>query len=369
MMRHTLCWAAATLLAATACAAQASGQGVAALDLLVRPAHVAPQAAQSVMLAVARAGDRLVAVGERGIALFSDDNGARWRQAKVPVSVTLTALCFASPSEGWAVGHGGVVLHTQDGGEQWTLQLDGQRAAQIALAAAATAESAGQPDAAQRKQAAERLVADGPDKPFFDVRFADSKSGLVVGAYGLAFATRDGGRSWESRMGVIDNPRGMHLYAIAARGNEWFIVGEQGTVLRSDDGGQRFARLPSPYKGTFFGALTGSAGELIVFGLRGNAFGSGDSGKTWQRIATAGPATLTAGARLADGALVLTDEAGRVLLSRDAGKHFEALAVPGGAPLAGVAQASDGRLVVGGVRGLAGIALDKAAPVAAGTVK
>ena len=356
MMRNANCWAAAVLLTATAGAVQASGQGVAALDLLAQPAHVAPQAAKSVMLAVARAGDRLVAVGERGIAVFTDDDGAHWRQAKVPVSVTLTALCFVSPREGWAVGHGGVVLHTQDGGEQWTLQLEGKRAAQIALAAAVTAESAVQPDAARRKQAALRLVADGPDKPLFDVRFADAQNGLVVGAYGLAFATRDGGRNWESRMGAIDNPRGMHLYAIAAHGDEWFIVGEQGTVLRSDDGGQRFARLTSPYQGTFFGALTGLAGELVVFGLRGNAFWSDDLGKTWQPIPGDRPATLTAGARLADGALVLTDESGRVLLSRDAGKHFEALAVPGGSPLGGVAQARDGRLVVTGVRGLASIA-------------
>jgi photosystem II stability/assembly factor-like uncharacterized protein len=366
-MRHTRCRAAAFLLTATACAVQASGQ--AALDLLAQPAQIAPRAAQSVMLAVARAGDRLVAVGERGIAVVTDDNGAHWRQARVPVSVTLTALCFVSPREGWAVGHGGVVLHTQDGGEQWTLQLEGKRAAQIALAATVAAESAGQPDAAKRKQAAQRLVADGPDKPLFDVRFADAQNGLVVGAYGLAFATQDGGRSWKSLMGAIDNPRGMHLYSIAARGDEWFVVGEQGTVLRSEDGGQRFARLASPYQGTFFGALTGSAGEFVVFGLRGNAFWSADSGKTWQRIATDGQSTLTAGARLADGALVLMDESGRVLLSRDAGKHFEALAVPGGAPLAGVAQASDGRLMVGGVRGLASIALGKAVPVAAGTVK
>ena len=368
MMRHPS-WVAAFLLAATACAVQAGGQSVAALDLLAQPAQVAPQAAQSVMLAVARAGDRLVAVGDRGIAVFCDDNGAHWRQAKVPVSVTLTALSFVSPREGWAVGHGGVVLHTQDGGEQWTLQLEGKRAAQIALAAAVAAESAGQPEAAKRKQDAERLVTDGPDKPLFDVRFADAQNGLVVGAYGLAFATRDGGRSWESRMGAIDNPRAMHLYSIAARGDEWFIVGEQGTVLRSGDGGQRFARLATPYQGTFFGALTGPAGELVVFGLRGNAFWSADSGKTWQRVSTDGPATLTAGARLADGALVLTDEAGRVLVSRDAGKHFEALAVPGASPLAGVAQASDGRLVLSGVRGLASIALGKAAPGAAGTVK
>ena len=39
----------------------------------------------------------------------------------MPTSVTLTAVRFADAQHGWAVGHGGVILATQDGGEQWTL--------------------------------------------------------------------------------------------------------------------------------------------------------------------------------------------------------------------------------------------------------
>ncbi len=54
--------------------------------------------------------------GERGIVLLSDDAGVSWRQAKVPVSVSLTAVQFVDAEQGWAVGHLGVVLHTQDGG-------------------------------------------------------------------------------------------------------------------------------------------------------------------------------------------------------------------------------------------------------------
>jgi photosystem II stability/assembly factor-like uncharacterized protein len=59
---------------------------------------------------IARAGKRLVAVGERGIVVLSDDDGATWRQASVPVSVTLAAVQFPTPTQGWVVGHYGVVL-------------------------------------------------------------------------------------------------------------------------------------------------------------------------------------------------------------------------------------------------------------------
>ena len=89
-------------------------------DLLLLPAVKSPRATGSVLLDVTRAGQRLVAVGERGHVLYSDDNGQNWQQGAVPVSVTLTAVHFPGAQKGWAVGHDGVVLHSQDGGENWS---------------------------------------------------------------------------------------------------------------------------------------------------------------------------------------------------------------------------------------------------------
>ena len=95
----------------------------AALDRLDRPAALEPAAVHSLMLGVARAGDRLVAVGERGHVLLSDDAGNSWRQAKsVPSQTLLTAVAFADPQRGWAVGHDELILHTADGGETWATQ-------------------------------------------------------------------------------------------------------------------------------------------------------------------------------------------------------------------------------------------------------
>ena len=84
----------------------------AAPAVLERSALPSAKAERAVLLGLARAGQRLVAVGERGIVLLSDDNGQRWRQAQVPVSVSLTAVQFVDDRRGWAVGHLGVVLHS-----------------------------------------------------------------------------------------------------------------------------------------------------------------------------------------------------------------------------------------------------------------
>lgn len=322
-------------------------------DVLERPALRSERAARSVMLAVTTAGKRIVSVGERGLVLLSDDHGVTWRQAKVPVSVSLTQVRFPTAQLGWAVGHGGIVLHSADAGETWTKQLDGRQAAQIALEAAKA-----QGYAAQRMRAeAERLVQEGPDKPFFDVHFFDERRGMIVGAYGLAFATEDGGKSWQSMQTRIDNPKSKHLYSIHAAPSEVLIAGEQGLLLRSDAGLKYFSEIRTPYAGTYFGVLSAAPGQILVFGLRGNAFWSGDGGQSWKKTDSSAPNSLTAGLKLPDGTLALVDDAGRVLHSGDGGRSLKLLKVPAPFPFTGVAQASDGALLLSGVRGITRVAL------------
>ncbi|NIQ26341.1 MAG: hypothetical protein GTN88_07370, partial [Gammaproteobacteria bacterium] len=72
---------------------------------------------------VARAGDRLVAVGEQGHIIFSDDNGTSWTHAAVPVSLMLTAATFPTAERGWAVGHEAIVLTSEDSGSTWSVAL------------------------------------------------------------------------------------------------------------------------------------------------------------------------------------------------------------------------------------------------------
>lgn len=309
-----------------------------------------------VQLAVSRAGKRLVGVGERGIILLSDDNGHTWRQAKVPLSVALTNVHFVTATKGWAVGHGGAVLQSSDGGESWSKQLDGREAAALVMDSARAGSGKGGEAAKKQLADAERLVSDGPDKPFLDVHFSDENHGLIVGAYGLAFATEDGGRHWQPWQDHIPNPKGKHLYGIRAFGSDLFVVGEQGALFRSSDGGRSFVEIKTPYSGTYFGMLAGTQGELVVFGLRGNAYYSDDAGRSWQKVDTGSSTSLTAGLQLSDGSLLMVDQAGQVLQSLDRGRNFHRslgrLSEAAAGPFTGVAQAADGALILSGVHGV-----------------
>lgn len=286
-------------------AAQAAAPTVA--DALQRPAVLARQPERAVTLSAARVGKRVVAVGERGLILLSDDQGAHWRQSPCPVSVTLTTVRFADAQHGVVVGHGGVVLTTADAGETWTLRLDGQRLAQLVLA---SAKASG--DAIHVRDA-ERLVADGPDKPLLDILAWDAQNLLAVGAYGLALHSADGGKSWTSWMERLPNPRALHLYSVRRSGNTLLIAGEQGVVMRSDDGGASFRPLNTPYKGSWFTAELLSDQRLVLAGLRGNAWRSEDGGATWAQLVSPMPASITASVQGPGGALWMTNQAGYVL--------------------------------------------------------
>ena len=278
----------ATLLVATA------APGRRFTDVLDQPATISPLAAQRVLQASAVAGKRMVAAGARGHIVYSDDRGASWHQAKVPVSADLTALHFVDARQGWAVGHEGVVLHTRDGGASWQLQLDGRRANALVLEHVRNLPADTDPAVLESLKAeAERAAAEGPSRPFLDVWFANEREGFVVGAYNLIFHTRDGGKTWEPWVDRTQNERFYHLYGIRGSSDGLYMVGELGLALRFDPASGRFTALQTPYEGSYFGLLT-KPGLVLAYGLRGTAYRSRDGGQHWEAVDTGITASITA---------------------------------------------------------------------------
>ncbi len=330
---------------ATSVATPAAQRAAAFRDLLDTPARPSPLAQRSQLSGLARAGNRLVAVGQRGHVLTSDDAGQHWQQAEVPVSSDLVALSFATPETGWAVGHDGVVLKSVDGGRRWTRQLDGRGLGGLLLA---FYQRHGDP---KWLAEAQRLAAQGAENPWLDVHFADASNGWLVGGFGLLLRTADGGQTWQPLLHAADNPKGLHLYAVRQMAGETFIVGEQGLALKWDAGSSRFAAMALPYAGTLFG-LIGHERALLAHGLRGNLLRSTDAGRNWQAVATGVQVGLTASTLDASGRFVIVSQAGHVLVSNDDGASFAPLKLAQPQPAAAVAAAGPGVLAVAGPRGV-----------------
>ncbi|HNF78138.1 MAG TPA: YCF48-related protein [Thauera aminoaromatica] len=288
----TCCAALCASLAPAAGDTSVPGAAAAAAAFVPRPAVRSAFAERSMILDATRAGPRLVAVGERGVVLLSDDDGAHWRQAgKVPVDATLTAVSFADAREGWAVGHLGVILHSADGGETWSVQR----------------------------------IDPVEDRPLFAVAFTDARNGVAVGLWSLMLRTRDGGRTWEAA--ELPPPPGdtradANLMSVFGDGEgRLFIAGERGLVLRSLDGGATWSYHPTGYRGTFWSGTALADGTLIVGGLRGSVYRSTDNGEHWQRVETGSQSSVTDLVAF-DGRVHAVGLDGVSLDSRDGGASF-----------------------------------------------
>ena len=320
------------------------------------PALVSALAARSPLLATERAGDRVVAVGQRGHIVYSDDSGGTWRQAVVPVSVDLLGVSFPSPKVGWAVGHGGVVLTTRDGGATWTKQLAGKQAAEIAVWYY-KGRSAPTPDEALALKQAEAQLAQSGAQPFLDVLFENETTGFVVGAFNTIFRTEDAGKTWVPWMDRTSNPGELHFYSVHGRQGRVFLAGEQGKVWRLQADAKKFVPVPTPYAGTFFGLVVAESGALLAFGMRGAVYRSPDQGATWHKVAVNTGAGITAGAELPDGRLALVDQGGSIHVSPDHGRTFLATKLNPPMPCYGVASGSKGNLILAGAAGAFGVPL------------
>lgn len=304
-------------------------------------AVITPLASQSLLLDAAVQGDLMVGVGEYGHILVSHDGGGSWKQREVPTRATLTAVYLLDENLGWAVGHDAEILHTRDGGASWQRQFR----------------------------------APEQERPLLDVWFTDTERGIAIGAYGLYLVTQDGGQSWTERafeaeelvppVTVLDDEElddwegglDYHLNQIRQSADgRLYIAAEAGALYRSDDQGETWFSLPSPYNGSFFGILPLEGDSLLAFGLRGHLFRSGDAGASWTEIDTGTTALLTDGLILPEGSLLITGMAGVILISSDGGASFSRRQLPERAGAATALAGESGSLILFGESGVRAMA-------------
>jgi photosystem II stability/assembly factor-like uncharacterized protein len=338
-------------LAATTFAGVALAATGGTRDVLDTPSVKSALASRSLLNGLALAGERIVAVGQRGHVLFSDDGGKTWKQAEVPLSSDLVAVSFPSAKTGWVVGHDGVILRTTDAGATWTRQLDGRKTGEAMVEFYAREAKPGDARTAAAAEEAKKFAVQGAENPFLDVWFENETNGIAVGAFGLAMRTRDGGASWEPLLHAIDNPKALHLYVVRGVGSDVYIAGEQGLMLKLDRASGEFRALELPYKGTLFG-IVGNERAVLAHGLRGTALRSTDGGRTWQPVETRLQVGLTGSAVDKDGRIVVVSQAGHVLVSSDDGASFKAAKVERPIPAAAVIAGAKASVVVAGPRGV-----------------
>ncbi len=332
-----------------------------------------PRANSALLLDVAELGrGALIAVGERGHVLLSDDGGVNWRQVEAPTRSTLTAVTSRGDTV-VAAGHDGIILHSGDRGATWTRVRE-------------------------EPFSIDNMASSSNGSPILDLLFLDDTKVVAVGAYSLMLASDDGGLTWTEQPfdiatgddgtsdldapagdgADVDGDDGMddeavtfdeadlalgdeadpHLNAIVRLGSgRLIVVGERGTVFRSDNDGQQWQRLNLPYGGSMYGALPLGHAGVIVYGLRGRVFESRNGGEDWAELDSGSLSNLFGGSIDRDGGIVLVGSEGAVLRTGNGRSGFDKATYvtdTGETPaLAGALRLEGGPLVLLGERGVA----------------
>jgi photosystem II stability/assembly factor-like uncharacterized protein len=239
-----------------------------------------------------------IAVGDGGVVEETSDGGSTWTQIDSGTAADLYAVSFVDVRHGWIAGDG-VVLATADGGATWTTQLanaDDQLDA-VAFVDAEHGFAAGSAcgDSTPFCGGVVLETSDGgatwttvnPCGSFScsGIAAIDPISPTHVwlgGGNGSMLESVDGGVTWVERDPPL-NPYG-NIDSVSFSGSHGVIVGANGLIAVTDDGGATWDQIDvstQRFWDTYSSAAAIDASNIVAVGARGGVIRSLDGGRTW----------------------------------------------------------------------------------------
>lgn len=220
---------------------------------------------------------------DRGSILHTSDGGNTWIEQRSGTSLRLYDVQFTDANTGWVVGDWRTVLHTTDGGTTWTKQsipnISGPHInalhmlnSQIGWATSATSRGNRSLIGTKDGGLSWEILFDGSGTIFRDIFFVNEHEGWIVGDNGLIRHSTDGGQSWSDQRSGSEILQGVHF----VNTQTGWAVGSEGTILHTTDGGltwvQQAIDTTEDLTDVWIAAdqtsgwITGYQGILITFG-------------------------------------------------------------------------------------------------------
>ncbi len=309
------------------------------------------------------------------------NNGWCW-QRPLPQGNFILDYAFVDDSRGWAVGQGGTVLATVDGGVSWNAQssgttLDIRQAVFPSATAGWLVSEFGELLRTADGGASWRRVSYGRNDFVLALGASDADSAWLTTTLGAGFVTRDGGSSWRQ---VEQTPGGSFRFAFAGATDIWSLppfFDPQPTLGHSLDGGATWTTvaLPpiapgfsgysedmlfvDPMHALVIGFESGfDPSDPAVFVSRRTLRLTADRGVSWQTVQPPGNGSFST-FRLADATTVLAVDGRTVQRTQDNGATWQAVPLPLGVTgFSGFRALTAQRFVLADVFGKAWLSID-----------
>ena len=235
---------------------------------------------------LAQRGSRWLAAGEQGRILVADNAEGPWREAKVTPqrASNFTSVLFVDDKLAIAAGHDSWIVRSEDGGETWTEVLfdpersepllgisgpyDGKLYAYGGFGQFQTSSDAGK---TWQRVTHEALS----DKHLNAMTRLTDGTLVMVGERGLMATSCDAGLSW---MALPEIYAGSYFGALALKDNGLLVYGMRGNAYVTQDRHTwTQSALPEPV--SMFGGTVDDDGQLVLVGENGSVLRSADGGQ------------------------------------------------------------------------------------------
>lgn len=180
------------------------------------------------------------AVGNGGTILSTMNGGVTWTKQSSGTTADLMAVTFTDSQRGYAVGNGGTILSTMNGGGTWATRPSqgGMTLTDVTFTDAMRGYAVGSGGTilmTQNAGATWSQQASGSGSQLNSVSFVDQSRGWAAGAGGTILSTTNGGGTWlPQAMGAAGVDLSALTFLDAMRG---FAVGAGGNLLSTQNGG------------------------------------------------------------------------------------------------------------------------------------
>jgi gliding motility-associated-like protein len=225
------------------------------------------------------------AVGDNNVILRTTNGGTTWTTVASPVYTNFRSIFFISSTQGWIAGEDGTIINTTDGGTAWAIQQYGNQNSFSSVQF--TSNQIGYAASDKRLFKSSNgglnwsvLVNSIPasSTTLFRSFFVNDNLGWIVGSNGLVNVTTDGGTSFQSQnSGTVRTLNDIQML----NAQNGFIVGTQGTIIGTTNGGTNWNAQTSGVTVELRALSFINAQQGWVVGSNGTILTTSNGGATW----------------------------------------------------------------------------------------